>query len=168
MMAFNLCGATSPHLRLWETHAMLMTPLDYWRTGMDLWFKTAEMQIDMGFRMMAAMQGWDVVLASTRSLSDERVTLKPTARRAATAPNAAPAPAGPASATTSPINPAVSHAPPPETASKPAPSPARETPAATSDEKAPANKSAAPSTRRRRAPSAPAMPSAFTESKSAE
>ena len=109
MMLFNLCGATSPQMRLWETHAMMITPMDYWRAGVDLWFKTAETQIETGFRVMAAIQGWDVALQSARSLKSDAVTLKaaPAAepkrkattpvrkRAAATASPVKPAPAAP-------------------------------------------------------------------------
>jgi len=97
-MPLSLCGATTPYIRLWETHAMMMTPLDYWHRGFELWLKTAEMQTEIGVKMLAAMPGWDVALHAARAMQDDRLTLKPAEARPApkqqapTAANVAAAP----------------------------------------------------------------------------
>jgi len=62
---------------------MMMTPIDYWRAGMEVWLKTAEAQLDMSYKLMAAMPGFDIALASVRGLRDDSVTLKATGERPA-------------------------------------------------------------------------------------
>ena len=60
----------------WESYGMMMTPLDYWKSGMDMWLRTAEAQMDMTFRMVSLMPSWELGLVTARGLSDDRVTLR--------------------------------------------------------------------------------------------
>lgn len=106
---------------------MVMTPLDYWKAGMDFWLKTAEAQIELSFKLAAAMPVWDMALTATRSIEDERVTLKSTSSRPVLrdASTSAPAPVeeAPAKRSTQAGNPVNAAAPalkPPAKAAKPA------------------------------------------------
>jgi hypothetical protein len=71
------CGMTGQQKAYWENLSMMMTPLDYWKNGMDLWLRTAEAQMDMTFRMVSLMPSWEVGLMTARGLSDDRVSLRP-------------------------------------------------------------------------------------------
>lgn len=71
------CGMTGQQKAYWENFSMMMTPLDYWKSGMDLWLRTAEAQMDMTFRMVSLMPSWEVGLMTARGLSDDRVALRP-------------------------------------------------------------------------------------------
>ncbi len=70
-------GKTGPQKAYWENFSMMMTPLDYWKSGMDLWLRTAEAQMDMTFRMVSLMPSWEVGLLTARGLADDRVSLRP-------------------------------------------------------------------------------------------
>lgn len=71
------CGMTGPQKAYWENFSMMMTPLDYWKSGMDLWLRTAEAQMDMTFRMVSLMPSWEAGLLTARGLADDRVNLRP-------------------------------------------------------------------------------------------
>ncbi|MBL9059359.1 MAG: hypothetical protein JNK88_04970, partial [Mangrovicoccus sp.] len=70
-------GLAGPQKAYWENFSMMMTPLDYWKSGMDLWLRTAEAQMDMTFRMVSLMPSWEVGLLTARGLTDDRVSLRP-------------------------------------------------------------------------------------------
>jgi hypothetical protein len=62
---------------------MMITPMDYWKNGVELWFRTAEAQLELSFRVAALMPTWDVALVSARGVRDDRVTLRSTTARPA-------------------------------------------------------------------------------------
>ena len=83
----NLCTGKMTKMGAWgDMQKHLVTPVDMWRSGVELWFRSAEAQMDLTMRMMSALNAWDAGTLAARQL-------KPGPRaEAAAAPAAEPAP----------------------------------------------------------------------------
>lgn len=72
---------------------MMKTPVDYWRNGMEIWFRTAGAQMNMTLKMMSMMPGWDKPTIAARGLAGDPVTPRRVAKTSAQKPKPAPKPA---------------------------------------------------------------------------
>lgn len=72
---------------------MMKTPVDYWRNGMEIWFRTAGAQVNMTLKMMSMMPGWDKPTIAARGLAGDPVTPRGVVKTRAQKPKPAPKPA---------------------------------------------------------------------------
>ena len=63
---------------------MIKTPIDFWRSGMAFWFRTAEAQMNLTLSMMSGMSKWNVMALSPHDIKEHSVTGKPAPKPRAT------------------------------------------------------------------------------------